>query len=231
MNKHMKVLALLGLFLALATGAAHSGRTESADARPLALPPGYGSSSYGLRPEHSFENIQFVRLPKAEELTNAEKVMIAGVAPTGGPAAGYPYWKAVFANLNSVYVATGTVPSQLTPAAVAKALGIKEADVPFKQEMINPLTGEYPKLDCTSFSPGGFSVHVLTEAQKQHFATVLPEYRSRWYIGQLHMGGNPNELYAVEKNPPVFFVQMYGEKDRVIEQGLRFRSYFKSQGN
>jgi hypothetical protein len=123
-----------------------------------------------------------------------------------------------WANLsNNAY---GSIPETLGPELIGDLFDICRAHVQIssdarsaihegerwiKNSLKSPLTGLYPKLTATEFSPGALYIHPLSSEEKVHFAQLL----------------GITEAQAQAPKSIALYFRLYGEHN-IIAQGIRW---------
>lgn len=189
---------------------------------PNELPKGYGTAGWGLPDEMSYGDITFsAPYPDPSTLSDSEKYIISGTQSSekGGGLA--PWRRAIFNAVNGIYVNTGNVPPELTPGLLSAVMDVNEATASGSIDQFrSPITGEFPRLDASYFSPGQVYIHLLTEGEKQYFAGTYQVYQDNWFDG---ISRNPatGEMMPIEITGGVFYIRIYGESD-VIYEGIEY---------
>lgn len=198
--------------------------SDGYDARPLSNT--FGMEGYGLPVEWEINDLDFVQTyPAPETLTTTEKYMIKGcpAGPEGKPLA--PWYSVVKTEAQRFYYKFGYIPEQLTPDVLSAAWGLPEDEIyPWVMEqVISPITGDYPYLNHKHFSPGNLYIRPLTEEEKRHIASFSSSNYSLWFEGL--DSPSPREMKAGnrERVPVevmgVFYLRLYGYND-VITTGI-----------
>jgi len=181
---------------------------------PKPLPSNYGTEYYGLGPEYDYGDITFHSpYPDVSTLSDAEKYMIAGCVDSelGGPLG--PWYRDIFMMVNSIAFETdySVIPDKLEYPMI-RARTVKPAE--FTQDdadrFRSPITGEFPRLDAVEFAPGQVYIRLLTEEEKEHFASKVKHYHEHWYEGvdEFKLTG---EVLPIKLTTEVFYMRVYGE--------------------
>lgn len=189
---------------------------------PKPAPANYGADGYGLAPECSIGDITFTRpYPDPSTLSNEELYILSGSTDSALGHPLRPWRKEVRRLVQALHVNLGYVPGQLTKELVESVVcENSQVDDLWVEQFKSPLTGEFPKLNASEFSPGDLYIRALSEQEKQHIASFIEDYRSIWYDG---VWFNPAEetWEKAELSGDVYYVRIYGW-DGVLVEGIEF---------
>lgn len=179
----------------------------------------YPSSS--ARAGESINELWFVspsdQIP-ASSLSDIEKYMIAGCdksSPGGGIVAWYT---SIFMAVGDYVKAFGYVPDVLTDTELKKVPQYSEFDDAGLSLFRNPITGEWPKLKASEFSPGDVYIRPLTSDEMRYFASHEPTLQHYWYEGKglnwdcLDAGHPMDQCFTepVSMSRPPCYIRVYG---------------------
>jgi hypothetical protein len=177
-----------------------------------------------LAPECSIGDITFTRsFPDPSTLSSEELYILSG---STGSALGHPLkpWRKDVSRLvQALHVNLGYIPDQLTEELVRSVVcESSQVDDLWVEQFKSPLTGEFPRLDASEFSPGDLYIRALSEQEKQHIASFIDIYYSFWYDSAWF---NPEEdmWEKAELSGDVYYVRIYGWNDVLIE-GIEFHT-------
>ena len=193
---------------------------------PRPLSNTFGLEGYGLPIEWEINDLDFVQTyPAPGTMTPEEMYMIGGCprGPEGKPLA--PWYSVVKNEAQRFYYKFGYIPEQLTPDVIAAAWGLPEDEIyPWVMEQIvSPITGDYPYLNHQHFSPGNLYFRTLTDAEKWHIASFSPDNYMLWFEGTAAPSPFDRAAGIKEREPVevmgVFYLRLYGYND-VITTGV-----------
>lgn len=153
---------------------------------PVPLSETYGKPGYGQPEGWNIGDIYFVSdYPDGNTLSDTEIYMLRG---SQGSSYGVPLlsWEKMVCSIAKLYhLKTGQFPEQLTPDAIAAALGedVNDVDAQLLEELKSPITGSYPYLTEQQFSPGNLYIKALDETEKSHIASQSEYFYDLWYNG------------------------------------------------
>lgn len=189
---------------------------------PKPAPRGYGTEGYGLAPECSIGDITFTRsFPDPSTLSSEELYILSG---STNSAFGHPLkpWRQQIRRLvQALHENLGYIPDRLTEELVRSVVcESSQVDDLWVEQFKNPLTGEFPRLDASEFSPGDLYIRALSEQEKQHIASLIDVYYSIWYDSAWF---NPaEEMWEnAELSGDVYYVRIYGWNGVLVE-GIEF---------
>lgn len=222
MNKSMPrllviIIGAISYGLLVLNGVAYAGH-PAAGHPPRSLEHVY-SVDGGMPVEWSFGNVRVTgsRVPVAD-LTDEERYMIAGVKTCRySDTAGLEPWKiTLFSITNKFFKTNGYIPEQLTPDLIRTIPGYEEITEDRLDLYRSPITGDWPRLDCAEFSPGNAYITVLTPAEIDHFAAVIPEYGDMWGDNYWREPGS-GDYKCIDIVSPIYFIRVYGRTDVLYE--------------
>jgi hypothetical protein len=147
--------------------------------------------------------------PAWSSLTFTEKLMVAGEAPNPRPKGTLsPYYAYVRDAAVAYYREFGVLPTALDLQTLVKIPHFSKRSPEMKranmEELRNPLTGRWPRLDAKEHSPGDFYMKVLTKEEMSKIKQD-PEITKLWTSGKTHEGEPVNATIVV-------YLRMYGHK-------------------
>lgn len=180
------------------------------------------------RPAESVGDLTFIGRddkPAWSALTQMEQYMLGGVE--GRPRTGkvmLPWHMEVYAVAARYWAEYGRLPDVLDESEIRRVPGFAEAQGVQIEELRNPLTGAWPRLNAVVPSPGDFYMRPLTDAEMQHFAELCPSYRRHWFEGKAfdadhYSAGVPWEQCWTrdrELATRPFYVRMYGSNGPIL---------------
>ena len=200
---------------------------EQYDPFPFRCP--YGQTGDSILANYNFGDITFVdQYPDPATLTDIEAYMVNGCMQDETHGALESWWRIVMRYVRPYYNQYGVIPAQLTPDEIGDAyygFGLAEVPPSHLEQIVSPITGDYPRLDCATFSPGNMYIKVLNESEMQQVAAVSEFYQSFWYDGLAKLPPD-HEMHNVKLTSPVFYIRIYGYND-VIWNWLHF--YFQEE--
>jgi hypothetical protein len=178
-----------------------------------------------LGPEWDHGDIQLT-LPHqpASTLTDLEWYMIYGAETSPFDKYGMEAWYLyVSTYVHRFYTEHGYIPTQLTPETLAMSGGPQAMDQCYLDVYRNPLTGEWPRLDAISHSPGDLYIKVLNPDEERYYAQYLPGIEAYCFSGEYvdPIDGKQTKVEPAEKG--VLYVRVYG-KTGILSNGF-FYSY------
>jgi len=204
----IRIMSLLAAVSVALMQYAQAHPCELYDPFPFRCP--YGRVGYNSLAGYSFGDVTFVdQYPDPATLTDIEAYMVNGCMQDETQAALDSWWRIVMRYVEPYYEQYGVIPTQLTP----EVMGDTNPDD--FEKVVSPITGDYPRLDCTAFSPGNMYVKVLTEAEMQQIAAVSKTAYAFWYEGQAQYPPD-FKTHSVRLNGPVYYVRIYGYNDVIF---------------
>jgi len=195
-----------------------------ADHPALGQPTGNLKTFYsqeGLPPEWSLGDIVFSPAnmkPAPEELTEIEKYIVAGTTSTAYNAAvGHKPWRTELLIMTDHFNGElGYIPEVLSGDAIRMIPGYGDMTDEDLALYRSPITGEWPKLNAYSDSPGDVYIRPLTMGEKAHFAELNPTWNRRWFERILAdpIRGCDRDIDYIT---PVYYVRIYGEEKVLVE--------------
>lgn len=189
---------------------------------PNEADPAYGTDGFGADPAWSYGDLTFTRpYPDAASLTPGERYILFGATSANGlPGIRRnlsPWYVDLWQLVSAIHARDGYIPAQLDEALVRSVArdpdGVSANWVELHK---SPLTGNFPRLDASSFSPGDVYIRALTESEMQHFASRVNTYNREWYMDQVRdpRSGEwvPGHLVGV-----VYYIRVYGESGVLFE--------------
>jgi hypothetical protein len=180
------------------------------------------------RPDEGIGDLTFIGLddkPAWQDLSPMEQYMLGGV--DGRPTAGKvmpPWHMEVYAVAARYWAEYGNLPDVLDDAAIRRVPGFEQAQGIQMDELRNPLTGEWPRLNAQSPSPGDLYLRPLTDDEMSYFAIKCPSYRHHWFESKAfdkdkYDSGLPNGqcwTRDVELSTRPFYVRVYGNSGPIL---------------
>jgi hypothetical protein len=185
---------------------------------PKELPDKYGEDGW-YTSDYDINEIYFIcPFPDPNSLSDREKYMIAGVAD--GPAGTHMAWYMnIYSAVSSYYKKTGSIPSYFSAEMLMETASCGAGTEEITEDVLSvfrsPITGEYPKLNATSFSPGDLYIRPLTEAEKQFFASKDLFFKHIWLDGTLYCP-ETNRIERVQILDEPFYIRIYGETEVIF---------------
>ncbi|MCC7479232.1 hypothetical protein IT575_12340 [bacterium] len=184
-----------------------------------AWPSDYGQPGSGWKPEFNVGRLHFVgQMPDPSALSPAEQFIVCGGRDK---ATGWTVdsWAAYLVQqVSNYYDRTGEMPEQFGPAECARlqALGAGEYGEKTLSRLVNPLTGEYPRLNGPAGEPGAITCLALTQGEMRLLADNVPHYQDIWFNGDWY---NPEigQRDQITYFSPVIFIQVRGIKGVIYE--------------
>lgn len=167
----------------------------------------------------SIGEVRFVTQHPAQ-LTLAERFVLFGCDPSSSSKAHRSMISELFITLSNYHLATGRIPTEITDEVIEEACAaVGQAPRAELYDLLkSPLTGRYPKLNCSDFSRGDFFIKVLTTAEINHVARHNGSLKAR--LRQASDGsGSTNTALG-----PIFYFRSYGESE-VIFADLKYAWY------
>jgi hypothetical protein len=158
--------------------------------------------------------------PALDSLTQLERYMLAGAkgsnTSTGNE---LPAWlEAIFLATSKYYAEYGAVPPVLDETALRSIRGFETMPGELLDVYRNPLTGQWPRLDAQSLSPGDVFIFPLDESERNFIAERSPYHYKLWVENIAGDWGNLDQYdnYAdafnqgVQLTGPPFYMRVYG---------------------
>jgi hypothetical protein len=185
------------------------------------LPDAYGTLRYGWGSEANINDLTFVKpLPSPDSLTHEERYMLAGLKNGPTTVGRLPSWRSdLFSTVNTYYAKYHVIPDRLNEDMITNLYGARTPANLQYEFLRSPITGEYPRLNATDFSPGDVYIRPLTDDEIQHFC------KYDWMLNDLvqkHSLMDPAQgPRTVSLMGSVFYVRIYGYKG-VIDNSICF---------
>jgi hypothetical protein len=139
--------------------------------------------------------------------------MVGGGVMVPGQPRLRPYYEYVFEMAAKYYEETGTIPAVLDPDTIKKLPHVAKMSPALQQQLDleklrNPLTGNWPRLDARTLSPGDFYIRALSADEMRYLAKFDSDDAKMWFQGTMP-DGNGN-LTQQGKLGCALYVRMYG---------------------
>ncbi|MEZ5337782.1 MAG: hypothetical protein R3F46_05910 [bacterium] len=178
----------------------------------------YGTEAFGLRPECNVNDLTFtVPFPDPASLSNPELYIIAGATDPATGKQFEPWFKDIYRLVSALNGNNGSIPGQLDESLVRSAAGNPgSVSQQWVDKFRSPLTGEFPRLDATSFSPGDVYIRPLTSYEMDHISAKHSEYDKIWNQNVRTQPGTGQTMQS-ELIGDVYYIRVYGWNDVLIE--------------
>jgi hypothetical protein len=210
---------IIGIVLALGAGTAYAAHP----AEGYEPAPSLFYDSEQVPSDWSYGELYFVdRAEKLDysDLTDMEKYMVGGTEKGTGPYDSLPPWyMTIYATAAEFYSAFGYIPEVLTPEVIRSIPGLEELPDSQVNLRLNPLTGQWPRLQCREPSPGDMYMRPLTPDEVDHFTALdygmkmkLVEHKG--FDNQLYAQGTPWKdcwVRDLKITREMFYMRLYGE--------------------
>lgn len=213
-------LMLTAVILACTIGTASAHPSDGRQPRDLSA---VWSPEVGLPPEWSTGDLVFTKpKPAWQELTPAEQYIIAGTvtSPFGNESL-KPWEQEIFLFVRRYFEQYGAIPERLSPEVIRQAPGYAGYSDARLEVFRSPLTGEFPRLNAASFSPGDVYIRPLTPGEMQYFAQRNPVYNADWFGKGTVVDPNSHDPINTELGTDVYYIRIYGASG-VIVDGLEY---------
>jgi len=179
----------------------------------------YGTDSYGLGPEYDVNDLYFVKpLPDPDTLSNAEKYILAGLTQDGPGNMRRPYYTEICEAVFGYYLKTGEILPAVSAEMHAELIcgGPDKLTAEMLEPMKSPITGEFPRLDATAFSPGDFYIRPLSKEEVAYIASKSDSLKALWFDGVLEdpIDGNDQQVRLI--GDTILYVRVYGENEVIL---------------
>jgi hypothetical protein len=154
-----------------------------------------------------------VQYPRRDLLTREEKFIIAGGVDPQSKHRVLPWVNQVLMQCRGYYSKHHTVPTQLTPDIMAENGDITIEEAEQFQLLKNPFTGEWPRCQQQSPSPGDFYCRPLNDAEIRQLSEHNPALKGLYFRG---MGPDTDDREVPGKLIDIWYVRVYGQGGRVI---------------
>lgn len=180
------------------------------------------------RPSDSLGDLSFIGRedkPEWDQLSPMEQYMLGGINNRPGSGKSLLPWHInLYAMVSHFYEEFGYVPEVLTDVEVHQTPGFEEAEGVLLDQLRNPLTGEWPRLNAANPSPGDVYMRPLTDEEMRYFAQVDSSYGKHWFE---NLAFDSNKFAAgvpmdqcwtsqerLEGRP--FYLRMYGRNGTIL---------------
>lgn len=113
-----------------------------------------------------------------------------------------PWWLAIYNICTEYERIVGTLPDLMDEEALRRIPRLQDATLLHLSEFRNPITGEWPRVNASYFSPGDVYIRKLTAADKRHYEALNPAYKLYWSLR------GPDTV--------VYYLRIYGEREVVL---------------
>jgi len=162
--------------------------------------------------------------PDYSDLTDLEKYMVGGTEKGTGPYSSLPPWyMTIYGTVAEYYKIYGCVPEVLTSEVIRSIPGLEELPDSQVNLRLNPLTGQWPRLQSREHAPGDMYMRPLTPDEINHFTAL--DYSMRMQIvehkdfdSQLYAQGTPWKdcwVRDLKISHEIFYMRLYG-KNRIL---------------
>jgi hypothetical protein len=152
-------------------------------------------------------------------LSNIERYMVGGVQDSSLGGSLGPWYVSVYWAAISYYKKYGTLPDTLSLDILKQIPATQNLKPDMLEIYRNPITGEWPKLNSTVFSPGNLYMRPLTTPEMQYFAFYDTSCRKIWFdnvtldVECIKKGCPPQDCdtVPVKLDTPPFYLRVYGK--------------------
>jgi len=222
---YARLAALLGAMLMMMLTTALAADDHPASGQITCDPgPAYGTADFGFPLGYSKDDLTFGGpYPTARKLTPPERYMLAGtLGSLDGAGDRLPAWITTVEDFCLDYYSLyGVLPPSVTPDGLAALRGVSALSLTDQALVINPITGEAPRLDTAQFSPGDIYVRALSREEIRYFAGRNLALKDMWING-VYTDPATGSLGKVRLTSPVLYVRAYGVSG-VIYENLAYR--------